>query len=275
MSARTVIVTRPEREALRWVRELRAQGVDAQPLPLIGIAPVESEAAQQALQQAQAQAPGYDALMFVSPNAVGHFLGSLSPVDLRLPGRAALPVVQALAASATRLWSPGPGTTEALRAAGMDDARIDAPAADAPAFDSEALWAQVAGQVRPGWRVLIVRGADAEGRDSGRAWLAERLRAAGAEVQTVAAYRRTLPPLELRARTLAVGGVYGEHVWLLSSAEAVRNLRRLLPGLPLTKALALATHPRIAEAAREAGFGTVHRSQPTLDAVVASIKSLA
>ena len=40
-------------------------------------------------------------------------------------------------------------------------------------------------------------------------------------------------------------------------------------------ARALVTHPRIGAAARAAGFGAVHESQPTLEAVAASIKSLA
>ena len=40
MTARTVIVTRPEREAAQWVADLRAAGLDAVALPLIVIAPV-------------------------------------------------------------------------------------------------------------------------------------------------------------------------------------------------------------------------------------------
>ena len=53
-----------------------------------------------------------------------------------------------------------------------------------------------------------------------------------------------------------------------------RHLRGLLPGADFTHAHALATHPRIAQAARETGFGVVHESPPRLDDVVASIKSL-
>jgi uroporphyrinogen-III synthase len=35
----------------------------------------------------------------------------------------------------------------------------------------------------------------------------------------------------------------------------------------------VATHPRIAQAARDAGFGAVLEARPTLDDVVASIES--
>ena len=37
----------------------------------------------------------------------------------------------------------------------------------------------------------------------------------------------------------------------------------------------LVTHPRIGDAARAAGFGAVHDTRPTLEAVAASIESLA
>ncbi|MGE3348297.1 MAG: uroporphyrinogen-III synthase, partial [Ramlibacter sp.] len=41
------------------------------------------------------------------------------------------------------------------------------------------------------------------------------------------------------------------------------------------RARAVATHPRIAQAAREAGFGVVCESRPALADVVASIESFA
>jgi uroporphyrinogen-III synthase len=63
-------------------------------------------------------------------------------------------------------------------------------------------------------------------------------------------------------------------VWLLSSSEAAANLNALMPGLPLQNACAVATHPRIAHAARVAGFKVVTESRPMLDAVARSIKLL-
>ncbi|MGJ4749178.1 hypothetical protein ACQV5M_22630, partial [Leptospira sp. SA-E8] len=44
----------------------------------------------------------------------------------------------------------------------------------------------------------------------------------------------------------------------------IRNLRRLLPRQDWRQARALATHARIAQAAREAGFGQVEISRPAL-----------
>ena len=64
-------------------------------------------------------------------------------------------------------------------------------------------------------------------------------------------------------------------VWLLSSSEAVAHLAEALPDQHWGAAHALATHPRIAEAARAAGFGTVRECRPALEDVVASIESAA
>ena len=55
--------------------------------------------------------------------------------------------------------------------------------------------------------------------------------------------------------------------------QAVRALRAALPGQSWAQARALATHPRIAAAARKAGFGLVCESRPTLPDVLASLNS--
>lgn len=256
MSTARLLVTRPAREAARWVRELAAQGVAAQALPLIDIVP---EPLTGELADVRARLDAWQAVMFVSGNAVrGLFPGG--GADALAPG--------------PRAWSPGPGTTQALRAAGWPAARIDAPAADAAQFDSEALWAQVAGQVQAGQRVLIVRGGDAQGRIAGRDWLAERLHAAGAQVDQVLAYRRRAPVLDAAQAALARAGAHGRQtVWLFSSSEAIAHLGACLPGQDWSAARALVTHPRIAHTAQVAGFGAVHQTRPALADVVASIKS--
>jgi uroporphyrinogen-III synthase len=54
----------------------------------------------------------------------------------------------------------------------------------------------------------------------------------------------------------------------------VGNLATLLPGQSWAGARAIATHPRIAQAVRALGFGTVRESRPAFDEVVASIELL-
>ncbi|HMN21509.1 MAG TPA: uroporphyrinogen-III synthase [Ottowia sp.] len=253
-----LLVTRPAPGASAWMRELAAAGVCAEALPLIEIV---AEPMAGTLRAAREQLGAYAAAMFVSGNAVAGFLRSGGE--------------PALAAISTRAWSPGPGTTTALLQAGWPPERIDAPAADAGQFDSEALWTRVAAQVQAGRRMLIVRGADASGRLAGREWLAQQLQAAGALVEQVAAYRRAPARLDAlqqaRARAAARDGSW----WLFSSRESVENLAQALPGVDWGGARALATHPRIAEAARRWGFGRVQETRPALPDVLASIESLA
>ncbi|MEJ8846406.1 uroporphyrinogen-III synthase [Variovorax rhizosphaerae] len=255
MPARRVIVTRPAREAQRWVDALRAAGLDAVALPLIVI-----DALPQAAQQPAAGMPldRHDALMFVSAAAVEHFFASHADAVHPM----AMP----------RCWATGPGTTRALLEAGIPAAAIDAPPEHSAQFDSEALWARVHSQVRPGARVLIVRGADAAGHASGRDWLARQVEAGGGVVDTQVAYRRLPPTFDVDDTGIALEGARGEATWLFSSSEAIANLCHALPDTPWRAARAVATHARIAQAAEAAGFGIVRTAAPTVAAVVASIE---
>lgn len=260
-----VIVTRPEREAVQWVQALQARGIAAEALPLIAIGPPPDAAA---LQAARAQVLDYRALMFVSGNAAQHFLD---------PNTALALASQAPAAIKTRVWSPGPGTAQTLCALGVPAHLIDRPAHDAAQFDSEALWAQVRGQVAPGERVLVVRGteAGAAAQDgTGRAWLAQQLQAAGAQAEFVVAYTRGVPVFTPAQQALVRAAVAGGAIWLLSSSQALAHLCAALPQQNWAGARALATHPRIAQAAHAAGFGTVHECRPALDEVSAAIASI-
>jgi uroporphyrinogen-III synthase len=253
-----VLVTRPESEARQWVEELRQKGFDAQPLPLIEIAAVADVAP---LAAAWRHLDQFRAVMFVSGNAARHFFAAR-------PDAAAWP-------ERTRAWSPGAGTRQVLLASGLDSRQVDSPGPESAQFDSETLWREVAGQVTAGDTVLIVRGADAQGKSSGRDWLADQLTAAGARVQVLPAYRREPPRLDREQLALASdSGADSKSVWLFSSSEAIANLRALLPQRDWAAARALATHPRIAQAARGAGFGVVCESRPALSAVVAALESI-
>jgi uroporphyrinogen-III synthase len=245
------IVTRPAAQAAVWVDKLKAQGVDAVAMPLIGIQPA---ADRDAVLDAWRGLPSRDLVVFVSPNAVEEFFACR-------PAGGAWPA-QAMAGSV------GPGSTHALQLHGVPAGSIAEPSHDAPQFDSEALWAQLSHLAWSGRSVLIVRG------DGGREWLADTLKAHGAQVDFVAAYRRVqaVPDDELLAQ--AVENPTG-HLWFFSSSEAVANLRETRPALDWSRSIAIATHPRIAQRARECGFGVVHECPPTLDGVVACIQSLA
>ena len=291
-----VIVTRPEREARAWVQALSQHGLDAWALPLITI---HAQPDTSALRAAWRQLGDYVALMFVSGAAVEHFFAQRTPSR---NGPHASP------APTPRFWATGPGTAAALRRCGIAVNQIDAPAPDGGQFDSEALWDVVGARVQPGDRVLIVRGGDGlprslagpsqerphrlggpgEARTGvtnpaaplagsspsfGRDWLAQRLLEAGARVDFVPVYWRGTPAFSGEQMALARGAACDGSVWLFTSAQALANLLACMPGQGWADARALATHGRIADAARMAGFGVVWESRPRISDVVASIES--
>lgn len=266
-AAAPVIVTRPAQDAQHWVSQLRQAGFAAEALPLIAIAPASDTSA---LAQVWQNLDRYAACMFVSGNAVEYFFKAQSAANPSLP-------------PSLRFMAPGPGTVAALLASGVPAGQVDAPGADAEQFDSEALWALVGRRDWRGQRVLVVRGESPDaaggGVSSGRDWIARQWEAAGAQVDFVGVYQRRAPQFSVeqleRARAASADG----SVWLFSSSEAVANLTRLqaLAGVNWRGARAVATHPRIEEAVRAAGWGVVVASRPALTDIrdtLASIESL-
>lgn len=268
-----VLVTRPEQDARVWVADLQAHGIPAQALPLIHIGPCQHPQAQAMLRAARTGLADYDAVMFVSGNAAAYFFASdsdaTSDPDL-LP-------LHIFSCDPIRAWTPGPSTARVLRELGIAPERIDGPTPQAAQFDSEALWAQVAPQISPHSRVLIVRGTTAGaavGDGYGRDWLAEQIRTSGGQVDFAVAYERGAPVFSAAEQTLMRQAAQDGTLWLFSSSEALGHLHAALPAQDWSLARALVTHPRIAAAVRALGFGQVQESKPALVQVMASIKSL-
>jgi len=135
------------------------------------------------------------------------------------------------------------------------------------AFETESLWAVLSALDWRGQRVLVVRGED------GRDWLAETLQTAGAAVSFLAAYRRAAPRPDAAGRSVLAEALARpqDHVWLFSSSEAVGHLGTLAAGADWSAARALASHPRIAQAAQRAGFGDVGLVEPQVQAVADAV----
>ncbi len=243
-----VLVTRPRAQAAPLVAALRAAGIDAAALPLIDIAaPADPGAVQRAWQEL----PACALAMFVSANAVHHFM-RLRPAQAAWPAH--------LLAGST-----GPGTSAALRAAGVPPQLLVEPAGEV--YDSEALWQQLRTRDWAGQRVLVVRG------EGGRDWFAAQMGAAGAAVQFVAAYERRPPALDAAACALLDAALAQpqRHCWLISSSQAAAHLAQLAPATDWSAAAALAPHARIVAALQALGFGRVRLVAANADAVAAAL----
>ncbi|HEX5685699.1 MAG TPA: uroporphyrinogen-III synthase [Ideonella sp.] len=258
--ARCALVTRPRAQGVVWQQRLRALGARAELLPLIEIDPAPDPAALRLWFAALAAGGPFQPaalVMFVSPNAATGLFEVL-PAGWRWP-------------AGTLAAATGPGTVAALRAADVPAELIVAPPEDATQFDSEALWAVL--EPRRDWagqRVGIVRG------DGGRDWLAAQLRAAGARVGFVQSYARAAPRLSADEQALLKQALAqpAAFAWLLSSSESIDHLPALAPAADWQAALALASHPRIAERARALGFGRVLEVKPTPEAVTQALGTL-
>jgi len=264
-----VVVTRPRQEAQQWVDALVDGGYEAVALPLIGVLPPPEPGAVAA---AWDRLDAFDAVMFVSGNAVDHFFSLKPTAALDFSAHGAMKI---------RAFVTGPGSLSALKRAQVDASFIDMPDREMGQFDSEALWAVVSHRVHAGYRVLIVRGTGSTpkpnhpGDGDGRDWFADQVRASGGSVEFVVSYQRKPPELLDSERAMVREAAADGSVWLFSSSEAIGNLVAACADQSWAKAKAVVTHSRIGQAARDAGFSVVCESRPTLAALMASIESIA
>jgi uroporphyrinogen-III synthase len=171
---------------------------------------------------------------------------------------------------------PGPGTRDAVRRAGID-AHLICPLQTEDGYDANALLKAVGaalnlGQIQPG-RALVIRG------ETDNDLLTRGLQRLGYQVQAIAAYG--YEPVELSAdkqlrlaRLLTSGH---DTAWLFAQARAVTHLDAIARNLRptgLAGHYAVTIHPRIAAAARRAGFHRVLTVEPAPAAIVAALESI-
>lgn len=235
MPDRAVVITRPRAQAQPLAQAVRALGRRAVVLPLLEIAPLDDTAP---LRAALAGLASCAMVVFVSPNAVDAAFAHLDGWPAGVP-----------------IGVVGEGSRAALARHGVtgENATIHCPP-DPANSDSEHLLASLDLSVFAGRRVLIVRG------ESGRELMADTLRAAGAQVAAVAAYRRSVPPLSAALAAELGALLAGPNDWIITSSEALRGLaglvRELDPATGLARLQAqhlIVPHARIAETARALG----------------------
>ena len=274
MTKKTVIITRPLlQEAVHPLESaLKSEGFGLHHWPLIDTtAPLDSALVLQAWHSIDQ----YQAVMFVSPQAVQHFFAHRPSLSKLVP----------------ECWATGPGTREALIREGVEFSHVQIPDETIGLWDTDQLWIQVQHRIKAGARVLVVRGGQAQNHPSastpevqgagaetedagvGRAYLAQQLRVQGVEVQFVVAYLRGAPNWDESQKGLAKKALTDGSVWLFTSSQAAQHLLSLLPGFEFSRAKALATHERIAKQLELLGFGVVVRSRPQTEDLLASLKS--
>jgi len=247
---RRVLVTRAREQAAELSRLLVEQGAEPVECPTIRIVPPDNWAE---LDGAIDDLSRYQWLVFTSVNGVKPFMDRLR--QRKLDGRAV---------AGLRLCCIGPRTAEALAGYGL---RADLVPSE---YQAEGLIEAMKAAGVKGQRVLIPRAAVA------REILPEQLRALGADVRVVTAYRTVLPEVEtehvkdlLKKQAL--------HVLTFASSSTVRNFCGLFSGRDemrrLTAGLVVACiGPITAKTAAEEGLSvTVTAAENTVPALVEAI----
>ena len=245
-------------QAQNGCKGLQAHGIDATALPLIDIAGAPDPAAVTAALGPRSAA---QLVVFVSPNAAQAFFGS-APAGrggrrgLRRPRRGPARPASSFAWACRRRRSSSRPPTRCSSIPKRCGRGFPATTGARRPFSSSAAPAAATGS----------RSASSS--------------AAPASISS--------PPMRgPRRRSAPTSGVAGSpalaaaarHLWLFSSSEAIDQLVALAPAPSIDagrwrEARAVATHPRIAARAQQAGFGRVIEARPTLAAVVACIQSI-
>jgi uroporphyrinogen III methyltransferase/synthase len=206
LSGRTVLITRARAQAAEFASELEEFGARVVACPTIEIVPPESYAQ---LDEAVDNLFGYDWLVLTSTNAVEHFLARLAALGKEVGELDGL-----------RVCAIGEATCERLVAAHVHVDVVPERSRAEGVF--EALEQYLGGREHfEGLNFLLPRAAIA------RDFLPRALEAAGARVDTVAAYRTVRPETNDRARVeaLLVGGAID--CITFTSSSTVHNFAQL------------------------------------------------
>lgn len=233
--ARTAVLTRPGDRHAALAQRLRNAGWTVLSAPALRIEPVRVP------DVTRFDLSYFDLIVFVSGNAARAYADALGftattrawPENVAIAG-----VGAATLREAQKVFRLSPQVVRY------------APAVDAQSHDSEALFEAMCQAGARARRVLIVRGL------TGRQWLADRLRADGAEVEILALYSRA-PAVwsdETRA-TLANWHDQGRAVtWLFTSAESLHAVAQQIHAYEWSQwwsgGSVVVTHPRLAQAWR-------------------------
>jgi uroporphyrinogen-III synthase len=232
----TVVITRPQAQAVGLAERVTAAGRRAELFPLLEIHPLKTP---EPLRATLATLARYALVAFVSPNAIDAAFAHIPVWPQGVP-----------------IAVMGAGSRAALAAHGVTDANtIIISPRNAERTDSETLLESLDFTALQGRDILIIRG------DSGRELLADRLRELGFAVTQVAAYTRCVPALTDESREQLLRLLSGKNDWIVTSSEALQGLVNMVAQLAEPDSVAkmqqqriIVPHVRIAETAQKAGF---------------------
>lgn len=263
--AGAVVITRPLAQARPLAARVAALGHAVEVLPLLRITPLPHPTELlAALARLAEPTPYYQLVAFVSPNAIDAAFAHIKDV----PAGVTWAVV-------------GEGSRLALAAHGVtaDNAQVVSPF-DTAHSDSEHLLQALDLAALRQRKALIIRG------DGGRELLADGLRAAGAVVDVVPAYRRAVPALTPEVEATLRRLLEHDNDWLITSSEALRGLCAWLaeldaraPGATSSCVVAMqqqhliVPHARIAETAYNLGFSRITLTGSGDERLLAALQS--
>jgi uroporphyrinogen-III synthase len=227
LSGRRILVTRAAHQAGKLSEGLRALGAEPVEVPVLEIRPPENLAP---LDSAISNLSSYDWLIFTSANTVRALAARVAE-----PGSKLAPLLKVAAI--------GPGTASAAKSAGFSVNLI------ADSYVAESLVQAIAEQVS-GLKFLLARAATA------RDVIPDSLRAAGAQVDVVDAYRNVLPQEAPQKLRLALATPIDAATFTSSSSvtHLAEAARRGGIAFPLAGVPAISIGPITSKTLREAGW---------------------
>ena len=250
LSGLRVVVTRPKNQAQELCNRLRALGARPIIFPSIAIVPPEAGGP---LDQSIAWLRSYDWIIFTSVNGVEHFWIRLREVG---PSSRTDEVAELFARG--RVAAIGPATAQALRQRGVSVHLMPTE------YRAEAILDEI-GDVT-GERILLPRA------DIARPALADGLRAKGAQVDDVSAYRTVRGEPSAAAFDALRAGV---DVVTFTSSSTVHHFVSLTQGLDFGDPLIACIGPVTAATARESGLRVdVTAEEYTVDGLLAALHAM-
>jgi uroporphyrinogen III methyltransferase/synthase len=240
-----IVVTRAREQAGELSGKLRALGAEVIELPVITLRPLDDYTA---LDNAIASLADYDWLIFTSTNAVEYFLDRLdvSGSDLR--------------SLRAKICAIGPATRAAVEALHL---KVDVVPAESIA---EGIADAFRAFEMAGSRVLLPRAASA------REVVPDALRAMGAQVDVVDAYRNVIPE-NAAERSKEVFGSPRKPDWVtFTSSSTVKNLMAVA-GAPAFEGVSIASIGRVTSKTAEMHGLRVHAEAkaPSVDGLIEAI----